>query len=165
MAVDPWSYAAKTHSEHAGQVALFMWSNMARNFGVKAADDTKSYLMQGYAKTFLNEGDRLPQLKWLHAISNHGAGFGRAAEGVKAGVADLFLPVPRPKPYFDETGDFYHGLYIELKRQDSAGKKAGKPSEKQLEFQADMRQAGYCHEIVYGWEAARDVILKYLGIV
>lgn len=163
MAVDPWSYAAKTHSEHAEQVALFMWSNMALNFGVKAADDTKSYLMQGYAKTFLNEGDRLPQLKWLHAISNHGAGFGRAAEGVKAGVADLFLPVPI-QPYALSPYEIKHGLYIELKRQDSIGKKAGTPSDKQLEFQIDMRQAGYAHEICYGWEAARDVILKYLGI-
>lgn len=163
MNLDPWSYAAKTRSEHAEQVGLFMWSNMAINFGLLQANDPESYNLHGYAnRNYMERGGPLiPQLKWLHAISNHGAGFGRAAEGVKAGVADVFLPVPM----ITALGSFSHGLYIELKRQDSAGKKAGIVSDKQLEFGTDMRQAGYAHEICYGWEAARDVILHYLGLI
>lgn len=173
MNLDPWSYAAKTRSEHAEQVALFMWSNMAMHYGPNIANDPHSYNVKDFAlKQFEGKGGLgyirysapISQLKWLHAISNHGAGFGRAAEGVKAGVADLFLPVSRIKPWSDYEEEFYHGLYIELKRQDSEGKKAGTVSDKQLEFQTDMRQAGYAHEICYGWETARDVILKYLGI-
>jgi hypothetical protein len=49
-----------------------------------------------------------------------------------------------------------------LKRLESEGKKAGAPSELQLQFQTDMRAAGYQAEIIFGWELARDAILRYL---
>lgn len=167
--LDPWSYASKTRSEHAEQVALFMWANMAKLYGPVIAADPNSYNILGFAKNqFENAGKLgykiysapLPQLTWLHAISNHGAGFGRKAEGVKKGVPDLFLPVPLG----DEHGHFFSGLYIELKRLDSEGKAQGKPSPEQLEFQQYARGAGYAHEIIFGWELARDCILSYLGV-
>ena len=177
--LDPWSYASKTRSEHAEQVALFMWANMARNFGPNIANDPNSYNVLNFAKTQFEGAGQLghkiytaplPQLKWLHAISNHGAGFGRKAEGVKTGVADMFLPVPTKfnsnhiNGIRGMSGDWYaSGLYIELKRQGTETQAAGKPSPEQVEFQTDMRNDGYAHEIIYGWELARDCILRYLG--
>jgi len=172
MPLDPWSYAEKTGKEHAHQAALFMWANMACRFGVEIANDVKSYTVAGYANEALHaihsgEGydPAVKQLKWLHAIHNQGFDAGVAgkirgghakAEGVKAGVADMFLPVPMPKAIFDPPS--YHGLYIELK----VGK--NKPDAKQLEFIEDMRAAGYRAEWVIGWEAARLLILDYLQL-
>lgn len=168
--LNPWDYAAKTRKEHAEQVALFMWAGMAQKFGANIANDPHSYTVAGFAlKQFEGKGglgyirysDPLPELKWLHAVHNQGHGDAirgaqAKAEGVKAGVADIFLPVP--KHYSCEIEVQYHGLYIELKKKDS-----GKPHAEQLEFQADMRYFGYKCEIIHGWELARDEILRYLG--
>lgn len=173
--LDPWAYAEKTLTEHAEQVALFRWSNMARLFGCGIANRVESYNIAGWAKSHhenimagkygdIAEATPLIELKWLHAIHNQGHGDairgGKAkAEGVKAGVADIFLPVPGSFRGTDAAlGAFCHGLYIELKRKDS-----GSPSAIQLEFQTDMRAAGYKSEIIHGWELARDEILSYLG--
>lgn len=180
MALDPWSYAAKTRNEHAEQVALFMWANMARNFGVEAAANVSSYIVPGFAlknwglqgfgsrfddirgeSVAVMSAHGIEKLAWLHAIHNQGHGDairgGKAkAEGVKAGVADVFLPVPMT--YYDTDIEF-SGLYLELKR-----KEGGTPSIDQLCFQRDMRAAGYKCEIVHGWELARDEILSYLKL-
>jgi hypothetical protein len=67
--------------------------------------------------------------------------------GVKAGVPDLFYPVPCGK---------YHGMFIEMK----AGK--GRLSPKQKRWIRVLEQFGYCVEVAYGWEQARDAILKYI---
>lgn len=180
MPLDPWHYASKTSNEHAEQVALFMWANMARNFGPIIAADPNSYNIAGFAKTQFDNAGQLgykvyappiPQLKWLHAIPNQGHGDavrgGRSkAEGVKAGVADVFLPVPQHQMFEDGLVAGVEivkcGFYIELKRRDSHGKPKGRPSDVQLEFQTDMLAAGYHHEVIYGWELARDAILRYL---
>ena len=173
--LDPWSYAAKTRSEHAEQVALFMWANMAKLYGPIIADDPHSYNVRGFAKTQFENAGKLGykiysapmhELKWLHAISNHGAGFGRKAEGVKKGVADIFLPVPMWRAGAHNgayPGHWQHGLYIELKRLDGEGKKAGVASQEQIDFQTYARSVGYAHEIIFGWELARDCILRYCG--
>lgn len=181
MALDPWSYADKSGKEHAHQVALFMWANMAMRFGPIIADDPHSYSVAGFAKTqFVNAGKLgyklasapIPQLKWLHAIHNQGHGDAirgakAKAEGVKTGVADLFLPVPieHNSRYWNvQLGDEvvetekFCGLYIELK----VGK--NKPSADQLDFINDMRAAGYAADWVIGWQAARQRILAYLQI-
>lgn len=178
--LNPWDYAAKTRKEHAEQVALFMWANMARIRGIEAAADPLSYTKAGYADRFQLPvfGSRydeklgrsvavpvfpvVPELKWLHAVHNQGHGDAirgaqAKAEGVKAGVADIFLPVPTGFGW-DSMPFQFHGLYIELKKKDS-----GKPHAEQLDFQADMRAAGYKCEIIHGWELARDEILRYLG--
>lgn len=186
MAQTPWEMAA-VGKEFSHQSALFAWAAMAKAFGVEAAGEQMSYCHPGHAKRCLEGNlklgfdDRLPQLKWLHAIKNQGHGDAirgsrSRQEGVRSGVFDIFLPVAvvTDKFYdygqsvlcgsygaFDHRGNpmhSHHGLYIELKKP-----KDGKPSDKQLEFQADIRAAGYAAEICYGWEAARDVILKYLG--
>ena len=167
MANDPWSYAGT--SEHSQQVALFMWANMAEKFGLLIADDPFSYTKAGFAKTQFENAGKLgykllshpvKQLKWLHAVHNQGHGDAirgakAKAEGVKAGVSDIFLPVPIRESVYNV---YYHGLYIELK----AGK--NNPTDVQLEFIHDATMAGYCAKVAYGWLEARKIILDYLQI-
>ena len=97
-----------------------------------------------------------PELKLLHHIPNGGKRDVRTAanlkkEGVKAGVPDIVLPVPRGA---------YHGLYIELK----VGR--NKTSLKQKEWISMLKEQGYFVEVCYGWIAAKEVIENYLkGLV
>lgn len=67
--------------------------------------------------------------------------------GVKRGVADLFLAVPK-----DGKG----GLWIELK----VG--SNKPSVEQKEFLARKIEKGYTAVCVWGCEAAKEIIKTYL---
>lgn len=165
MSLTPWK-RAESGTEHGEQSALFMWANMAVNFGLTAANDPKSYTVAGHAAELLRlNADPVEKLKWLHAIHNQGHGDairgGRAkAEGVKAGVFDVFLPV-RVRDFNVPLGTvipvLYCGLYIEMKRADG-----GKPSPEQLAFQKDIRAAGYAAEICHGWLEAAAVLLKYI---
>ena len=70
------------------------------------------------------------------------------AQGVKAGVLDLVLPVARGP---------YHGLFIEMK----VGK--NKPTDMQVWWIKRLRHEGYAVEVCYGWEAAKDVLENYLN--
>lgn len=70
------------------------------------------------------------------------------AEGMKAGVPDLCLPVSRHG---------FHGLYIEMKRR-----KGGVVSKHQENWLEWLRKQGYRAEVCEGWEMARDVILEYV---
>lgn len=69
-------------------------------------------------------------------------------EGVRSGVPDLFLAVPR-KPYA--------GLFIEMKRE-----KGGKLSLYQKDMINSLEEAGYWCEVCYGFEAAKKVIEEWL---
>ena len=94
------------------------------------------------------------ELELFHHIPNGGKRDARTAaslkrEGVKAGIPDLCLPVPR--------GSF-HGLYIELK----VGK--NKTTAKQNEWIKNLNEQGYCVEVCYGWLEAKEVIEKYLTL-
>ncbi len=71
------------------------------------------------------------------------------AEGVKPGVPDIMLPVPRGK---------YHGLWIELKAD------GGKPSKDQLDWMDYLNSVGYCALLCYGWQTAREEIELYLKL-
>lgn len=98
---------------------------------------------------------RWPELELLYHVPNGGsrkkAEAGRfRAEGVKAGVPDLCLPVARGG---------YHGLYVEMKRQ-----KGSKTSEEQKEWLAKLEKQGYCVALCKGWEAAAKVISEYLTL-
>lgn len=178
MANDPWSYAEKTKSEFAEQVALFMWANMARLYGPVIADDPISYNKQGFAKTqFENAGklgykvssEPVPELEWLHAIKNQGHGDkirGNLSkmEGVKAGVPDMMLPVPIMEHNAEYANQFeYHGLYIELKRLKSERGQAGVASEVQTKWHNYLSGAGYKVVVCHGWLVAKQEILAYLG--
>lgn len=95
---------------------------------------------------------RYPELKLLHHIPNGGKR--NAAEaarfkamGVKAGVPDLFLPVPRAG---------YAGMYIEMK----FGK--NKTTDKQNEWIAALRQQGYQVTVCYSAPEATNELECYL---
>lgn len=96
-----------------------------------------------------------PELKLLYHIPNEGkrskaTGGRMRAEGLKAGVPDLCLPVARGK---------YHGLYIEMKRE-----KGSKHTDVQKQWQADLQAQGYCAIVCYGWEDAQRNMLEYLNL-
>lgn len=71
------------------------------------------------------------------------------AEGVSAGVPDLFIPVP--------TAD-YHGLFIEMKY----GK--GRTSKEQDEWLELLHKNGYLAQVCYGADSAMEVIDTYLQL-
>lgn len=110
---------------------------------------------------------KYPELKYMHHIPNGGkrskaeaARF--KAMGVKPGVSDIFLPVPKWIKTLDQnTGSaqkLYCGLYIELKRQ-----YGGDATNEQNDWLRDMRQQGYAAELCQGAEVAERVILDYLN--
>ena len=96
---------------------------------------------------------RYPVLRLMHHIPNGGSrnpaeARNLRAQGVRPGVPDIFLPCARGGR---------HGLYIELKRQ-----RGGRVSAEQREMLEALRREGYAAVVCAGWEAARDVIIKYL---
>lgn len=95
---------------------------------------------------------KYPELKLLFHIPNGGkrdivTAAKLKAEGVKAGVLDLCLPVPK---------GIYHGAFIEMKAMD------GKISSEQSMWIEDLKNQGYFIAVCYGWEKARDIITSYL---
>lgn len=93
-----------------------------------------------------------PDLKWLHAIPNANS-HKQVAEGVRAGVSDIFLPVPIYP---------YHGLYIELKTEARRKEKNGGLSKEQIDFLAYAKGRGYTAWVCYGWTEAWQRIVEYL---
>lgn len=94
-----------------------------------------------------------PELKLFFHIPNEGKRSPAAAlrllsEGMKRGVPDNFLPVPRGR---------YHGLWIELKRT-----KNSSATKEQKQWIEDLNAQGYMAVVCKGWEAASKVIEKYL---
>lgn len=112
------------HSEAQEQTALFLWA---------AA---------------------IPELKAMYAIPNGGSrnaieGKNLKAQGVKAGVPDICLPV---------SNGIYHALYIEMK----VGK--NKLSDKQKEYIKILNDNGNMAVVCYGFEEAQKVIIEYLNL-
>ena len=94
-----------------------------------------------------------PELEMMYAVPNGGkrdivTATHLKAEGVKAGVPDICLPVPRGG---------YHGLYIELKVH------GNKPSELQESWLRRLSEQGYFTAVCYGWYEAAETIKRYLG--
>ena len=69
------------------------------------------------------------------------------AEGVLAGVADLFLMFPVKQ---------FHGLFIEMKTD------KGRQSESQQEFQTLAESNGYKYVVCRSFEDFKNEILTYL---
>lgn len=114
----------KTESQE--QIALFQWVNL--------------------------QSHKYPLLELLYHIPNGGKrdiGTARKlkAEGVRAGIPDLCLPVSKGE---------YHGLYIELK----AGK--NKPTANQCEWIEKLSKQGYYVAVCWGFEECRKVLIDYL---
>ncbi|HPB98054.1 MAG TPA: VRR-NUC domain-containing protein [Polyangiaceae bacterium] len=96
---------------------------------------------------------RWPELGMLFAVPNGGdrnpiVGKKLKAEGVRKGVPDLCLCLPRGG---------YHGLFIELKRQ-----KKSQISPDQVRWISALREQGYRAEICLGAAAAWEVISDYM---
>ncbi len=94
-----------------------------------------------------------PELKLLYHVPNGGSrnkieAANLKKQGVKKGVPDLCLPVPRGS---------YHGLYIELKA------KKNKPTQEQENWLAALDAQGYKTAVCWGWETASQVITEYLN--
>ena len=99
----------------------------------------------------LNKG-KYPELELMFHIPNGGSRNKLEAanlkrQGVKAGVPDICLPVPKGK---------YHGLYIELKH----GK--NKLSVIQAEWLRWLNDEGYLALCIQGWQDAVKAIEDYL---
>lgn len=132
---------AKSGTEHGEQSALFLWANL----------NVAKY----------------PMLRWMHAIPNGGSrgdnaksrmirGAQMKAEGVKQGVADVFLPCPI---------NGWHGLYIEMKKPDQRPKREGSKgglSDDQILFKEHCNLHGYGWIVCYSWEEAARTIVQYL---
>lgn len=96
--------------------------------------------------------------EYLYHIPNGGNRNKREAArmkrmGVRPGVSDYHLPVPR---------GIYHSLWIELKP-----KVRGyypKPSKAQIEWRTNMLMVGNAAYIVKGWEQAIDIMLCYVRL-
>ena len=98
---------------------------------------------------------KYPELELMYHIPNGGSrnkaeAARLKAQGVKPGVPDICLPVPRGK---------YHGLYIELKRS-----KGGRVSSDQTIWLEKLMRHGYAVALCFGWDDARDIIIKYLEV-
>lgn len=115
-----------TEAQH--QAALFNWAWLVRN--------------------------RYPELALLYHIPNGGSRNKAEAanlkrQGVKPGVPDLCLPVPRGQ---------YHGLYIELKTE------KGRTSTAQDWWIRELNAQGYFTEVCHSWESAVRVIEWYMNL-
>lgn len=92
-----------------------------------------------------------PELALLFHIANERKDAREVAQlrrlGVKSGVPDLFLPVPRGK---------YHGLWIEMKT------KSGVISTHQHWWIENLKDQGYAAGVARGWEQAAAIIGRYM---
>lgn len=94
-----------------------------------------------------------PRFQFLFHIPNESVGgqgwlVRNRQLGVKAGVPDLFYPVP--------IGG-YHGLFIEMKA------KGGRLRPEQKRWIQALEQLGYKCVVAYGWEEARKEMVEYVG--
>lgn len=95
-----------------------------------------------------------PELALLHHIPNGGSrdkveGRHLKLQGVRPGVPDLCLPVPRGQ---------YHGLYIELKAE------KGRTSQEQEWWGEKLLEQGYMWEVCHGWQSATRVLEWYMNL-
>lgn len=171
---------AKSGSEHGEQRALFAWANMAATFGFAAAWDDQSYTVQGHAASL--GAAPVEVLTMLHAIPNGGyrdkitAGKLKA-EGVKRGVPDIFLPLPKWAGMVAplngrSTPCMWAGLYVEMKRPLTMKKgtrkdlivdrAAGSTSVQQDEWIGKLRNVGYGVAVAFNWREAAKQIQSYV---
>jgi len=102
---------------------------------------------------------RWPCVTWLHAVPNGGSRHYLEAvrlkrEGVKPGIADLFLPAPA----FDADGHIrYCGLYLEVKTA------KGRLSTPQKAFRDYCEKSHYKYVVVRTRREGFLAVVEYLG--
>ena len=99
-----------------------------------------------------------PRLRLLFAIPNAakrspGLAASMKAEGLKAGVPDLMLPIG-----FHDAERLYYGLFIEMKIRPN------RVTEDQQKWINDLRAVGYRVEVCWSEFEAIQCIKGYLGI-
>ena len=114
---------------------------------------TESVEQQRLFQWAFYETGAYPELDLMYHIPNEGkrsraTGGRMRAEGLKSGVPDICLPIPRAA---------YKSLYIELKRR-----KGGTLSDAQHAWLLKLQKQGHCVCWCQGWEAAAAVIKEYL---
>lgn len=125
-------------SEDAHQIALFAMINSAE---IKA---------------------KYPELQLAFHIPNGGARDKRTAgklkaAGVKAGVWDIFLPIPVAKEMSIGLPQIVHGLWIEMKV------KPNKLTDEQHAFYCSLQSSNFDWFVAYAWREALDKMISYLG--
>ncbi len=149
---------AKSGTEHGEQAALFCWLAAARLVGFERVD-APGFWEESGPKWSEGMPVAIDELRFIFAIPNGGArdsnkdkaafvGGQLKAQGVKRGVPDIFVPIPRHG---------LHGLWIEMKRADG-----GTVSKEQKEFLAYARSAGYAGMVAYGWLEAAEAIRQWM---
>lgn len=124
--VDP-AKIAQVQTEHAQQVAVFAWAAL--------------HFMQ------------YPELQMMFAIPNGGlrdkiTAANLKAEGVRAYVPDICLPVPRGP---------WHGLFIELKKD------GGRVDPGQLQYLHKLQALGYGAMVCVGYHQTVATLEHYLN--
>ncbi len=118
-------------TEHSEQCVVFEWLKFCKLDGAELAFSS------------LN-GVRLPI----------GLAVKAKKAGMKPGVPDIFVPVPRR--WYDGAYQ-YCGLFIEMKRE-----KNGRLSQEQIDWRAALEGRGYRVVVAKGAQAAIDAIKEYL---
>ena len=113
-------------TEEQHQKSLFKWAGYAR---AEHPELGLMYHPPNESKRSVSQGGRL------------------VATGMRRGVPDICLPVPRGG---------YGSLYIELKTE------RGRVTRDQREWIEALNKAGNYAVVAWGWENARAVILAYL---
>lgn len=124
-------------TEHEEQVALFAWA---------AAHEAQH-----------------PELAMLFSVPNGGerhpaVAAKMKAEGQKAGVPDVCLPVARGDA--SNGGKVFHGLFVELKKSDHSNHATAA----QKEWIDRLRGYGYSAVVCYGADEAIRTITHYLSL-
>lgn len=168
---------AKSNTEHAHQRAFFAWLAFASYRGFEQAKEWAEGSMSNARLLHPGHTDRVhPELMLMHAIPNGGyrnkSEAGKLkAEGVKAGVLDTFLPVPKGyvvpgegAPEGQAWHATYNGLYVEFKDPKRKNHKEGGLSQAQIDFGEGVRGQGYCVRVAYTWREAANVVMLYYGV-
>jgi hypothetical protein len=126
----------RNQTEHLEQSALFHWASVMSS--------------------------KHPALALMFSIPNGGhrhiaVAMKLKAEGVKAGVPDIFLPWPRSGSMWPNDKGA-HGLFVEMKST------KGKLSPAQIAWMRNLQSAGYQVEVSYEWPHAAGLIWEYLGM-
>jgi hypothetical protein len=149
-------------SEEAQQAAFMMLMGIVAAKGFAAAEA----FMEGrpIIDMPMTVDAREMCVEFLHAIPNGGtrgsdprsariAGAAMKASGVKAGVPDLFFPLPMGE---------YAGLYIEFKSPRYRNTRDHNLSSYQLKFIRHARLVAYRVDIVFNWREAFELVKSYV---
>ena len=125
-------------TEHSEQVTIIEWARR-----LEAQHPELGLLFA------IPNGAKLPYVKDLRGRRYSPQAQKLKAEGLRAGVPDLCLPVPRQG---------FHGMFIELK----VGR--NKPSPEQVKYLDTLAEQGYYAAVCWGANEAILEIMAYMGI-